>query len=202
MATAESVKAKLQGLIDQANVATGGSDADLTTALGRLIAGFGSGDAGGLAYDMGEFVLEADSVGGESGPQIYHNLVELPGFILVWTDDYVGVTNPDPAYGTNLGFAWMDRIMGLENWFTSAAYGDGTTVNFTQSKGSTGMNVLKPNARTYTMSVEGGTGNAKATPEYFNLVKTNPNNYYRAGTIYKYFASRAWWNIGGVASAE
>lgn len=46
MVTAESVKSKLQGLIDQANAVTGGADADLTTALGRLIAGFGQG--GGL----------------------------------------------------------------------------------------------------------------------------------------------------------
>lgn len=46
MATADSVKSKLQGLIDQANNATGYTDADLTTAVGRLIAGFGQG--GGL----------------------------------------------------------------------------------------------------------------------------------------------------------
>ena len=46
MATADSVKSKLQGLIDQANTATGDTDADLTTAVGRLIAGFGQG--GGL----------------------------------------------------------------------------------------------------------------------------------------------------------
>lgn len=43
MATADSVKYKLQELINQANTATGKTDADLTAAVGRLIAGFGQG---------------------------------------------------------------------------------------------------------------------------------------------------------------
>lgn len=43
MATADSVKTKIQGLIDQANAATGGTDADLTNAVGSLIAGYGQG---------------------------------------------------------------------------------------------------------------------------------------------------------------
>lgn len=47
MATADSVKAKLQGLIDAANAKTGGSDADLSTAVDTLIAGFGAGGGGG-----------------------------------------------------------------------------------------------------------------------------------------------------------
>lgn len=43
MATADSIKSKLQELIYQANAATGKTDADLTAAVGRLIAGFGQG---------------------------------------------------------------------------------------------------------------------------------------------------------------
>lgn len=41
MATAESVKTKIQGLIDSANTTTGNSDTDLTTAVNTLISGFG-----------------------------------------------------------------------------------------------------------------------------------------------------------------
>ena len=48
MATADSVKSKLQELINQANAATGKTDADLTAAVGRLFAGFGQGGGGGL----------------------------------------------------------------------------------------------------------------------------------------------------------
>lgn len=153
-----------------------------------------SGGGGtGLAYDMGEFVLEADTTG-----LIYisHNLGEKPGFILVWTDDYVGVTNPDETNATSLGFVWFNQIMGLENWLTSSAHGEGTTVNFTQSKGSTGMNVVKPSSGSYTLKSDA------VSAESFKLVKIGNTAYYRAGTTYKYFVSKAWWNIGGVASAE
>ena len=47
MATAESVKAKIQILIDTANAATGNADTDLTTAVNSLAAGFGQGGSGG-----------------------------------------------------------------------------------------------------------------------------------------------------------
>ena len=43
MATAESVKAKLIGLIDASNAATGAADTDITTAINNLISGFGGG---------------------------------------------------------------------------------------------------------------------------------------------------------------
>lgn len=43
MATADSVKAKIQSLIDQSNATTGNTDADLTAAITSLIAGFGQG---------------------------------------------------------------------------------------------------------------------------------------------------------------
>jgi hypothetical protein len=47
MATADSVKAKLQGLIDKSNATTGNTDADLTTAVDALVAGYGQGGGGG-----------------------------------------------------------------------------------------------------------------------------------------------------------
>ena len=49
MATAEGVKAKLQGLIATANATTGNSDTDLTAAINALVAGFGQGGGGGGA---------------------------------------------------------------------------------------------------------------------------------------------------------
>jgi hypothetical protein len=51
MVTADSVKAKLQGLIDTANAATGNADADLTAAVNALAAGFGQG-GGGVAVGL------------------------------------------------------------------------------------------------------------------------------------------------------
>lgn len=155
-----------------------------------------SGGGGtGLAYDMGEFVPEADTIAG-TNTYISHNLGEKPGFILVWTDDYVGVTNPDKDYATALGFVWFNQIMGLENWFTNSMKGEGTTVTFTQSKAKDGMNVVKPTSGSYTLKSDG------VSAESFMLIKIGSTTYYRAGTTYKYFVSKAWWNIGGVASAE
>ena len=51
MATAESVKAKIQGLINTANETTGGADTDLTSAVNTLAAGFGQGgeSSGGIS---------------------------------------------------------------------------------------------------------------------------------------------------------
>lgn len=191
---------KLTAIADAVRAKTGGTELLTLDQMAAAIGGIsGGGGVTGLAYDMGQFVLDADSTG---WGKIYHNLGELPGFVLVWTDDYVGVTNPDTVYATSLGFLWMDRIMGLENWFSSSASGDGTTVNFTQSKSGTGMNVIKPTSAAYTMSVDGSAANAQVTPEYFQIVKIGNTTYYRAGTVYKYFVSKAWWNIGGVASAE
>ena len=152
----------------------------------------GSGGAG-LAYDMGEFVLEADTTG---RTYITHNLGEKPGFILVWTDDYVGVTNPDESNPTALGFVWFNQIMGLENYFSTTSKGKGTTVNFTQSRATDGMNVVKPTSASYTLTSD------FVSAASFKLVKISANTYYRGGTTYKYFVSKAWWNIGGVASAE
>ena len=165
--------------------------AGMVDAINAIQAGSGGT---GLAYDMGEFVLEADTTGGPTPVYITHNLREKPGFILVWTDDYVGITNTHGNI-TALGFVWFNQIMGLENWFTSAAKGEGTTVNFTQDKDKAGMTVVKPTSSSYTLPSE------NVYSESFKLVKISNITYWRAGTTYRYFVSKAWWNIGGVASA-
>lgn len=63
MATADSVKAKMQGLIDSANAKTGGNDATLTGAVNTLIAGFGQGggsSGGASGIYMAKITLETD----------------------------------------------------------------------------------------------------------------------------------------------
>ena len=47
MATAQSVKAKIQGLIASANTKTGNTDENLTAAVNALMAGFGQESGGG-----------------------------------------------------------------------------------------------------------------------------------------------------------
>lgn len=48
MATAETVKAQLSALLNQANNTTGKTDANLTAAIASLAAGFGQGGSGGI----------------------------------------------------------------------------------------------------------------------------------------------------------
>ena len=45
------------------------------------------------------------------------------------------------------------------------------------------------------------TADYAATTEKIGLPVVGSNNYYRAGVTYKYFVSKAWWNVGGVANA-
>lgn len=188
---------KLTAIADAIRGKTGGTALLTLDDMAAAIAGIPSGGGGGsgLAYDMGEFVLESDS-NVTSPTYISHNFGEKPGFVLVWTDDYVGVTNPDEAYATALGFVWFNQIMGLENWFTNSMKGEGTTVTFTQSKAAGGMNVVKPTSASYTLPSD------QVSAESFRLVRIGNTTYYRGGTTYKYFVSKAWWNIGGIASAE
>lgn len=47
MATADSVKAKIQSLINKANSKTGRSDKDMTSAVDALVEGYGGGSSGG-----------------------------------------------------------------------------------------------------------------------------------------------------------
>lgn len=155
-----------------------------------------TGGGGGLAYDMGEFVLDADGVSAVSGAsqiRVPHNLGATPGFVLVWTDDYAGVTNPDATYATNLGFVWFGNIMGMQNNLSTAVKNEGTTVNFHLLKGGTDITVVKPNSAAYIFTA------AAADAESFGLVRIATSSYWRAGTTYKYFVSRAWWNTGVTA---
>ena len=186
---------KLTAIADAIRSKTGSTEELTLDAMVAAIAGIEAG--GGLAYDMGEFVLDGDTPDGQL-QYVPHKLEEKPEFVLVWTDAYVGVTNPDTVYATALGFVWLDGFMGLDNWYTSSAKGDGngTTVNFTQSKGGTGMNVVKPTSASYVFHHDW------ITETEFPLVKMAANIYWRGGITYKYFVSKAWWNVGGVANAE
>ncbi len=67
MATAESVKSKLQGLLDSANDKTGSADTTLTDAVDRLISGYGQSGSGGnaLAWSILDRTVESITAGAE-----------------------------------------------------------------------------------------------------------------------------------------
>ncbi|MBQ8830850.1 MAG: hypothetical protein IJ017_04580 [Oscillospiraceae bacterium] len=80
MATAESVKTKIQGLIDTANEATGGTDTDLTAAVNTLIAGFGQGGGGAVLLESGTVTTTS------STSYFIQELSETPDLVLVWAE--------------------------------------------------------------------------------------------------------------------
>lgn len=193
MATAGSVKQKIQGLISNANNTTGNTDATLTNAVASLIAGFGTGGGDGLKYDIGEFVLDADVKG--LNPSLPHNLGEIPEFILVWTDDFAGLSEANPAeQQCNLGYVWLKNLTGMLQNLTTAATGDSLTVSFILKSGDYRIQPIAPNSASYLTK--------QPTAEYFGLNQTGGSWYWRAGVTYKYFVSKAWWNVGGAANVK
>lgn len=195
MATAESVKQKIQGLISNANNTTGNTDATLTDAVNSLIAGFGTGGGEGLKYDMGEFVLDADEK--FLNPSLPHNLGEIPEFILVWTDDFAGLSEENPAgQQCNLGYIWLKNLTGMLQRLTAAAAGAGDSliVNFNLNSGDYRIQPIVPNSYVYLAK--------QPTAEYFGLNQFSGTFYWRAGVTYKYFVSKAWWNTGGTANVK
>ena len=149
----------------------------------------------GLAYDMGEFVLDADTVYAKAVP---HDLGSKPEFILVWTDDLAGTTN---EYGntTNVGFIWMKNLMGLKQRLTASSNTTGYTVNYYQSVGSNTLHTSAPTSASYCHI----SSNITDTDTTFTLHRQGNSQYWRAGITYKYFISKAWWNteLGGDINA-
>ena len=160
------------------------------TAIAEITGGGGAG----LAYDMGEFVLDADTKY-LNPPSIPHNLGEVPEFILVWTDDFAGLSEENPAeQQCNLGYVWLKNLTCMLQRLTTVASGDSFTVGFNLVSGEYRIQPIVPNSESYLTK--------QPTAEYFGLNQTGSNNYWRAGVTYKYFVSKAWWNTGGVANAK
>ena len=157
------------------------------------IAEITGGGGAGLAYDMGEFVLDADTKGFKLS--LPHNLGEIPEFILVWTDDFAGLSEGNPAaQQCNLGYVWLKNLTGMLQRLTTAATGDSLTVNFNLMSGDYRIQPIAPNSAVYLAE--------QPTAEYFGLNQLSASCYWRAGVTYKYFVSKAWWNTGGVANVE
>ena len=184
---------KLTNIADAIREKTGSTRTVNLEEMAAAIAGITGGGVIGLAYDMGEFVLDADVKAHD--PFLPHNLGEIPEFILVWTDDFAGLSEENPAeQQCNLGYVWLKKLTGMLQRLTTAVTGDSLTVNFNLVNGDYRIQPIVPNSYAYLTK--------QPTAEYFGLNQTGSNTYWRAGVTYKYFVSKAWWNTGGVANAE
>ena len=191
-----------KGLINQANATTGKEDTTLTSAVGSLVEGFGQGGSSGLPYDMGEFVLDADTT--SAAPSgITHQLGVRPKFILIWTDDFADLSadNVSPYdTATCIGYIWLDGLAGMPQRLTSTATSDsGCFMAFNIAKGEYRISLYAPTSQSY--MIDESYANYPTENKLF-LVRQGSNYYWRAGVTYKYFVSENWWNIGGIVNAE
>ena len=174
----------------------------IDVALIKKIGGTSGGGGAGLAYDMGEFVFDADIASNSSRitkNPIPHNLGETPDFILVWTDHWAGINEaPYTDNTTMIGFVWLNGLTGMIGRASSSVNVTDPIITFlTIAKSDYRCSLTSPNSAAY-----GLTNDRLPTQEAFTLANYGAYSYWRGGVTYKYFVSKAWWNIGGVASAE
>lgn len=142
MVMAESVKAKLQGLISLANATTGKTDTDLTAAVNALIAGFGQGgSSGGTSGIYMAKITPAEDV---STFNIQHNLNTTDIlFALVWAETFGGI---EPTTNQAVSNVWLKTDIPVrvtssynrENLETASLYNTSTgNINSTSMKTST-----------------------------------------------------------------
>ena len=142
MSTAETVKAQLTALLNQANNTTGKTDTNLTAAIASLAAGFGQGGSGGGSASgiyMAKVTPETDSIDLE----IKHNLGTQDILIAVCFAETLGGIVPTfngclvkffaktdiafKAYGTENGTYNNYNLNSLYNTTNKYAQGAGTS---------------------------------------------------------------------------
>ena len=189
---------KLTAIADAIRAKGGTTDQLTLTGMVDAINAIQTGSGGtGLAYDMGEFVFDTDTPS-HNIPAVQHNLGEIPDCIIVWTDNWARNTEViDTTYGTMVGFLWMRELTGMTERGSPSVNAANPIIIF--------MNIVK---NEYRLSISAPTSVAyfvnlnTLTATGFHLPNYGPSNYWRGGVTYKYFVSKAWWSIGGVASAE
>lgn len=176
-----------------------GGTTDQLTLIGMVdaINAIQTGSGGtGLAYDMGEFVFDTDW--NIPFRQIPHNLGEIPDCIMVWSDNWAGNTEViDATHNTMVGFMWFRELTGMTGRATSVANVVNPIILFMNIiKNDYRINVASPTSYSYAVNLD------KLTATEFYIPNFGNSNYWRGGVTYKYFVSKAWWNIGGVANAK
>lgn len=188
---------KLTAIAEAIRGKTGGTDKLTLDQMPAEIAGIETGgdSGGGLAYDMGEFVLDEDTQA-NSGLAIPHALGEVPGCVLVWTEDFSGLTSDNPVSyttATSVGYLLLDGLFGEvgQRYTSSATAISNIYAGFTIPASEYRAGVTTPSSVAY--GVFSGDGALLPTAECFYLCRPGGNIFWRAGVTYKYFVSKGWW---------
>ena len=192
---------KLTAVADAIRGKTGGTEKLTLDGMATAIAGMEAGGGGGLAYDMGEFVLDTDANQVKTTNGIPHNLGDVPDFVLIWTDDFADLSaeNVSPySTPTNCGYCLLSGLYGLPQRITSAvSIKNGIYAGSTVGGGGYTVSFAPASSGAY-----GPNNDVSPTAEKIGLFNIGNNNLWRTVITYKYFVSKAWWNVGGVANAQ
>lgn len=195
MATAESVAAKLEGLISAANATTGKTDADLTTAINSLISGFGGEDE--LRYDIGEFTPASNVSDLKIINGIPHQLGEPPDFVLVWTEEASEYSEDNPntrGIQVNIGYFYAAGLFGIPQRLTMELSSDYETfISFAIAQNEYRISLGSSNSLTYVITEE-----YAPTSEKIGLPRliVAGRGAWISGMKYKYFVAQKWWTTG------
>lgn len=135
-------------------------------------------------WEIGEFSLTEDS----DSITVTHNLGEVPGFILVWTDAFKDL--PIPTDFNNIaGLIWFNNLFGLPQILTSTltSESNATSVAFAVSKND------KTKRLTFYRAASASNLPHDITAQSFTAPAPSNSSKWRANVTYTYLVAKPWW---------
>lgn len=145
-----------------------------------------SSGGSGLEYDAGTFTLASNYGGGTGTYNVPHNLGEVPGLTLVWTN-YFDDDSHTPDRNTSIGFIFLQGIMSLPQKLKAGLSTTGFYANLSMVSGERQISIGVPQATAYQAF--------SSTAENIRLnKKMQGTSYYWIGGIpYNYIVIKKWW---------
>lgn len=136
-------------------------------------------------WEIGEFSLTEDS----DSITVTHNLGEVPGFILVWTDAFKDLPIPTDFHET-AGFIWFNNLFDLPQRMTASS-------TYTESNATNVAFVVARNDTTKRLTLNGATSASlfphDITAQSFTAPAPSASSKWRANVTYKYLVAKPWW---------
>lgn len=146
-----------------------------------------SGGSSGLEYDSGTFTLTSDYGGSTGSYAIPHNLGEIPGLVVVWTD-YFDDENHTPEKNTNIGYVYLVGISALpQRLSSSTSTDDGIAAYAVINSGARVINFGVPSSKAYLPT------KPTAQEIYLNKKQCSTSCYWMGGITYHWIVVKKWW---------